>query len=172
MKRFTQLTITAIASVALVIGTAAAANAAPPSSSGDSSNSQSIRSDLEQLAKTQSPAEIQAIWDAPGPAIGYADDQGNLLAAEATPDSSVSVFSISPIGPGCTTTSACIINTANLHYGYGGTGSLAINVANAQTLQAGTIQTAYTRNSGTVYSVPALKQLVLVTPGTIVKIAR
>jgi hypothetical protein len=181
MKRIARVTITTVASLLLAMGTATAANAATPTlqprtTSGSQETTdtrgQHLKNELEQLAKTQTLAEAQAIWDTPGPTTGYFDDQGNLLAAEPTPDASVSIFAIAPVGPGCTTTSACIINTSSVHYGYDGTGSLAISVANSQTLEAGSISTVYTRDDGATYAIDATKEAVLATPGTIVNIAR
>lgn len=80
---------------------------------------------------------------------------------------------VSQLGPGCSTTSVCLIRTDGTPIGYDGTGTLNLTQSNIRTVMAGTRATTFKLSSGTVVSVQATKSVTWPNSGqTITTIAR
>ncbi|MBD8583355.1 hypothetical protein IFT90_02150 [Frigoribacterium sp. CFBP 8766] len=85
-----------------------------------------IRERLFAARGSQTVAEMAAIEAMAGPGMSVellTELDGSTSAAVAVPQRP-GTRAITPVGPGCSTTSACITNTSNIHYGYRGTGAL------------------------------------------------
>jgi len=88
-----------------------------------------LREELYALVGTQSPAEIDAILTSGIGATGLAGEDGTYIAAIETPQS-MSTSAVTPLAPGCSTTSSCLYLNAGgtgVGYGYTGIGQLAIS---------------------------------------------
>lgn len=127
---------------------------------------------LQELSQSQTRDEIDEIWEGDAPAVGLAEDDGTISAAVPIEEEPAVSPLISWIAPGCTTTSICLISTKNVHFGYDGTGTLKVDLRSIRTAAAGSKQTKFTRDPGTVYTVNAGKQARFATPARIVKLYR
>jgi hypothetical protein len=128
----------------LVLGVAGPTMAATPSSEASSSASiaplgageptsqpnDAVMARLNALRGTQGDAEIQAILTSGKPSESLFDSTSGKYVAAYLTEATVSLFTITPRGPGCATTDACAYSGGTIPYGYSGTGSLAINVPN------------------------------------------
>lgn len=133
------------------------------------------RAELIELSEVQSAAEIQAIIEGDKPAIALADDYGNVIAAVQTPPPTISTYAIvldTPYTCSGRPSSACIHRAGSTDLPYRGPGTLSISVTNAKALSAGSILTAFTRESGTVHNVPATPKWLLATNAHITRITR
>lgn len=130
--------------------------------------------ELFELAETQPQAEIDELVASGIPTVTLVGDDGAVLAAAPAEYPAVSPFAINlDLMQGCrTAANACIYQTTGGAWGYKGTGTLNIKVQSVSTVAAGTRPTTFTRDSGTVYRVPAGGQSRMVTAAKIVKIAR
>jgi len=103
--------------------------------------------ELQQLSEIQSTEEAAAVIasaSASNPVSVLMDDFGSSVAAIATPATGVSVFAITPVGPGCSSTSACIYP----YNGYQGTGVLAIKISGNKTFAGDRPTTFWVGNTG------------------------
>ena len=122
--------LTAFAALAILLdSSASAALAAPstlvPTGPGATAPATSATVDaLQELVGTQTEAEIQAIQKSGSPAeLLFDSATGEYIAARFAADD-VSPLAITPVGPGCTTTSVCMLVGGQISYGFTGTGTL------------------------------------------------
>ncbi|MEY9952067.1 hypothetical protein [Leifsonia sp. EB34] len=106
---------------------------------------------LEALAQTQTPAEVQAIVESGKPAdILYDPIAEEYLAAKVKP-LTITPF-LAQLYAGCTTTSACAwLNGGKSPAGFEGTGSLATNCPGVSRVQAGSFLTTFWYGNTGVY---------------------
>lgn len=116
--------------IALVVAIAAPATAAVSGSlapiDGTSAPTQTdYRAKLENLSNEQTAQDIATIMASGGHIEVLVDSAtGRELAAlKAGPDG-IAPFALSPVGPGCTTTSLCMSTANSIFYGFTGTGAL------------------------------------------------
>lgn len=122
---------------------------------------------LKSLVGTQTPAEIEQIQrqGALGKNVQvlYAED-GTITAAYVAASPKVSVRAVSPVGPGCTKTSACVRTKQGVPYGFTGKGVLSTKIPNAISGYAGydglstnfwSGNTAYVARPGVTVNLPS-----------------
>lgn len=129
------------------------------------------RSLLEDLSKTQTDDEIENIIAAGGPVELLVETETGEVLAALNPSTVLSPFAITPVGPGCSTTSLCMTNTSNIPYGYQGTGSLNGTWASTKQYKTGNRSGAFTYN-GLRWAHASLTTINLTSPATITKIER
>jgi len=127
---------------------------------------------LEDLAQDQTPAEIDAILNSGENFVSLFDPEtGETTAAYIEPES-IFTQAITPRGPGCASTDACATTTTPSYYGWYGTGTLAVNVANTAKVYAGNKLTGFAFSSGSAIALPAGSTAVLVSASTLTKVGR
>lgn len=142
-----------------------------PVESAAVSDAPDYRAELEAIAGTQTPQEIDAIASS-GEAVQILVDSatGEVLAA-LEPEQVMSPFALSPVGPGCTTTSLCMRTTSNVPYGYTGSGSLNGTWGSINKVTPGNVSGAFTWN-GLRNAFAANVTANLTSPVTVTKIER
>jgi len=123
---------------------------------------------LKSLVGTQTPAEIEQIQrqGALGKSVQllYAED-GTVTAAYIATSPKASVRAVSPVGPGCTRTSACVRTKQGVPYGFTGKGTLSTKIPNAISGYAGydglstnfwNGNTAYVARPGVTVNLPSV----------------
>lgn len=162
--------------LAVILGAAAPSMAAQPKpplaeSSPEDVDLRDNRAQLELLANYQSAREIARILRSPGEVEILVDsDTGDVLSAVEL-DGLILPFALSPLGPGCTTTSLCMTATTNVPYGYTGTGTLSLTWSSIKQVKTGDRRGAFTWNGiRNEYRANVIANLT--TPVTITKIER
>jgi Ni/Co efflux regulator RcnB len=158
--------------IAIAAATLVAAGVAvtPQAASADdlSGAYQQVDARLAQLAETQSAADAERIMNGGGDVQALVDpDTGQVLAAfRSTSRSLVSV------GPGCTTSSACMNSSTGVPYGYTGSGTKTGTWKNSVRVSAGDRRTSYAASNGAAYNYSAGVTISWSRAVTVVKISR
>lgn len=97
---------------------------------------------LEALQGHQSAAEIEALESSGRPVTVLLDEHGRHVAAIETPGSPFGARAISPVGPGCSVSSACV-TAGGVPYGYKGTGTRAVSHPSTTRVFAGDHSTGF-----------------------------
>ncbi|WP_139200643.1 hypothetical protein [Curtobacterium sp. MMLR14_010] len=130
--------------------------------------SAAVHARLSALRETQSPAEAAAILEGGGNVQALVDpDTGAALAAFRS-----SARALVSVGPGCTTTSACMRSSTGIPYGYTGTGTKSGTWKNIIRVGAGDRRTSYAASNGAAYNYNAGVNIEWARPVTVVKISR
>ncbi|WP_152683279.1 hypothetical protein [Kocuria sp. SM24M-10] len=103
---------------------------------------------LNSLKGKQSKAQIKKILNSGQPADVLYDPETNEYLAAYHTEPVITPF-LSIVGPGCTSSSACLRNTNNTPFGLEGTGSLTVNLSNITKVSAGNYNTGIYRTNGT-----------------------
>ncbi|TCK61223.1 hypothetical protein [Curtobacterium sp. PhB136] len=123
---------------------------------------------LAALRGTQSPEAFEKIVDRGGNVQALVDpDSGEVLAAYTA-----STRALTPVTPGCTTTSACMTSSTGVPYGYTGTGTRTGTWKNIVRVAAGDRRTSYSASNGAAYNYSAGVAVSWSKPVTVVKISR
>lgn len=129
------------------------------------------RAQLEAIASTQSPEQIAAIASSGGHVEILVDSGTGRILAAVKPATAVTPFVLSPIGPGCTTTSLCMTTTTNIPYGCSGSGSLTGTWSSIIRVTPGNVSGSFDWN-GLRNSFAAGVVVNLTSPVTVTRIAR
>lgn len=128
------------------------------------------REKLNSMKGKQPQSEIKAILDSNRPAdVLYDPEKGEYVAAMYS--ASITPY-LSIVGPGCTSSSACLRNTSNTPFGLQGTGSLVVNLKNITQVSAGSNVTGIWMNSTRSIITNAYRTTYLTSPTTVWKVTR
>ncbi|SBN63673.1 hypothetical protein GA0004736_2611 [Curtobacterium sp. 9128] len=123
---------------------------------------------LAALQETQSTADAERILASGGNVQALVDpDTGEVLAAFRS-----SARALTPVTPGCTTTSACMTSSSGVPYGYTGSGTRTGSWKNIVRVGAGDRRTSYAASNGAAYNYSAGVTISWARPVTVVKISR
>lgn len=157
MKTLRKLGIAAAVGVFIAAGSMSSAMAAPDLDQFvpvESSYEADIRSDLEELAEHQTPAEAQEIWTSGQPASGLIGEDGEILAAMPTPeDDTISPFIVVPCGSGSTQTKVWL--GSSLGACYGGQGVNYTSLSNVSSAWSGDRKITLKNSKNASTSIPA-----------------
>lgn len=102
-----------------------------------------VLDELVALEGNQTDAEIEALSQSGRPVTILVDFDGDYVAAVETPPvSQASPFAIAPVGPGCSTSSACV-KAGSSYYGYKGTGTRKVSHPGTTSAFAGDHSTGF-----------------------------
>lgn len=144
MKTFKSLVSAGVVTAALIVGAAASSPAfasegliKEPSKHTNQGGSSPLLDQLEELAETQSEAEVQELFDSGVPAEFLVDTSGAEweLVAGIAKENVIQPFALQVVGPGCSGTSMCLMNA--YPNGYTGTGTLNGSWKNVHYIAAG-----------------------------------
>ena len=144
MKNRKLLTVLALTVIA------AGLMAAPQGASATTADSYwgPIDAKLHSLEGTQSAAAIDQLMAGGGNVQALVDpDTGETLAAFR-----MSERALTPVAPGCSTTSACMVSSTNVPYGYSGSGTRTSKWLNIVRVSAGDRRTGYAASNGAAYN--------------------
>ncbi|GGK87603.1 hypothetical protein JOE58_001049 [Curtobacterium luteum] len=131
---------------------------------------------LRALSTTQSRAEIDALVSGTDPVSLYVDAAtGEVLAAAPAPDSTVTgvhTRALTPIGPGCTSTSVCMRSISGTPYGLTGTGTRTGTWKKIISYSSGDRETSFWASNGMAYTYRAYSNVTLNVTVTITKVQR
>ena len=94
-------------------------------------------------------------------------NDGSVLAAFRS-----STRALTPVGPGCTTTSACMTSSTGVPYGLTGSGTKTGTWKNIVRVAAGDRRTSYSASNGAAYNYSAGVTISWSRPVTVVKVSR
>lgn len=120
-----------------------------PVVSAETSQDAANRAALQSLIGSQTDEQIRVILNSGEPTEALADPVSGKVVAARYSSPAVSIFTISPSGPGCASTDACATNAYK--NGYYGTGQLTISLYNVTKIFAGDKTTTWWQGgTGTV----------------------
>ncbi|MFJ4074420.1 hypothetical protein [Curtobacterium sp. NPDC089991] len=123
---------------------------------------------LTDLRGTQSHAEIDAVMQGAAPVEALADpDTGDILAAM-----SVRSRALTPVGPGCTSTSACMLRSSGGPYGLTGTGTKTGTWRGVTGVKSGSRRTSFWASNGMAYEYRAGASVTWTKAVTVTKVSR
>lgn len=158
-----------LASTAVLIAVAVAAFGPTPAYAQEPGDPYAaVDARLATLEGTQSPAELDRIMTGGGAVQALVDNEsGEVVAAfRAT------TRTLTPIGPGCTTTSACMTTSTGLPYGLAGSGTRTGTWKKIVRVAAGDRRTSYSASNGAAYNYSAGVSIAWKNPVTVVKVSR
>lgn len=154
--------------VAAVVAAGVALSPQAASAADSASTYQQVDARLATLAQTQSQSEAERILDGGGNVQALVDpNDGSVLAAFRS-----STRALTPVGPGCTTTSACMTSSTGVPYGLTGSGTKTGTWKNIVRVAAGDRRTSYSASNGAAYNYSAGVTISWSRPVTVVKVSR
>ncbi|WP_146236655.1 hypothetical protein [Curtobacterium sp. MCBD17_030] len=158
-----------LASTAVLVAVTAATFGPTPASAQESGDPYAaVDARLATLEGTRSPAELNRILTGGGAVQALVDNEsGDVVAAfRAT------TRTLTPVSPGCTTTSACMTTSAGLPYGLAGSGTRTGSWKKIVRVAAGDRRTSYAASNGAAYNYSAGVSIAWKNPVTVVKVSR
>lgn len=147
--------IALLAGASLLVAVPAGAATTDPSGSGITqtqpgtpfaADDQALLAELEQLAETQTAAEVADVLESGEPAQALYDVETNEYVAAFVEEPTFGTLAVTQRGPGCFTGDACIVNKT---IGFYGTGQLtfANKVSGVTKLFAGSTHTTWWKST-------------------------
>lgn len=147
--------------VAICLGAVVGVGIVPTTASADTGGPQQsdVVSVLRTLQGHQSAAEIDALMTDDVPVEALVDPStGTVLAVRRVPargtalkERKVQVRALTPVGPGCTSTSACMRRSTGGPYGLTGTGTKKGTWKNVTGVSSGNRRTTFWASNGMAY---------------------
>lgn len=150
MRKISKITVGAIAGALLLFGyvNPASAEVGVDQSGGSTAvHEDQIVAELREVAKTQTQAETEAIWNGEAPASGLVGDDGSILAAIPTPTSDMVVpFLEVPCSSGTAETKVWQGSTLTKCYALAGIN--IVNLTNVSNVWAGSANVTVVKYNG------------------------
>jgi len=160
------------ASLGVLLASGLGATSAQASTDTGSSTPSAAPSDLQALVGKQSASSIAEIRSSGAPAeLIYDVATRTFIAAKELP--TMSTQALTPVGPGCSTTSACMYVNGTTPNGYTGTGTLSGNWPNVNHVLSGNRVTHFFYSNDQYDLILAVNQSIYpTTPINVSKLAR
>ncbi|WFR66293.1 hypothetical protein P9139_15515 [Curtobacterium flaccumfaciens] len=123
---------------------------------------------LEQLSEVQTRAEIDALVDSTVPVRLLVDAATGRVEA-AVP---ISARALTPVGPGCTSTSVCMKTNSGVPYGLTGSGTKTGSWKKIIRISSGDRRTSFWASNGMAYEYRANSDVVMNVTVTVTKVQR
>ena len=123
---------------------------------------------MERLSDTQSRAEIDALVNGTAPVRLLVNAATGTVEAAAP----INARALTPVGPGCTQSSACMRTNSGVPYGLTGTGTKTGSWKKIIRVSAGDRRTSFWASNGMAYEYRAGSDVVMNVTVTITKVQR